>query len=89
MANKKARKGAASQRNFGGAGKTDMFTLKTPKAGLTKAAAKAEAKVWRAKGYSAVVDHGVGGTEKFGVYVRKSKRKPAKKKPAKKAPKKK
>ena len=78
----KKKKGAASKRDFGGKGKTDMFTLQTAKAGMSLAAAKKVAKTWRAKGYSAVVDHGVGGTEKYGVYTRKSKRKKAKKKKA-------
>ena len=71
------------KRDFGGKGKTDLFTLKTPVAGESLAAAKKRAKSWRAKNYSAVIDM-LGGKNKWGVYVRKSKRKKAKKKPAKK-----
>ena len=66
-----------TKRDFGGAGKTDLFTLKTPKAGETRVAANKRAKTWRAKGYAAVVDM-LGGANKWGVYVRKSKRKKAK-----------
>jgi hypothetical protein len=60
----------SSRRVFRG----DNFTLKTPKKGLSLSEAKKRAKKWRAKGYAAVVDHGVGGSKKYGVYVRKRKK---------------
>lgn len=69
----------SSRRDFGGKGKKDYFTLKTAKSGMTLAAAKTEAKKWREKGYAAIVDHGVGGSKKYGVYARKRKKRAKKK----------
>ena len=74
------------KRDFGGQGKTDLFTLKSPVAGESKTAAKKRAATWRKKNYAAVIDM-LGSTKKgkgWGVYVRKSKRKKAKPKKPKK-----